>query len=264
MALVEKSSGRTKLLAALTVFREANPEMPDSDKQVLRRLEMDRGAATVFAVLPEQPPHWLLVQTCVQANEILRLFDQEVARSRRLLGSRRQRGNLDHLKKGVARIRAFLKDLRAQPVGRVLAQHSVPAQEMEVMWQGLALLEQTIRGEERIAHETPKRFGATRKTGKGAAELAAIGWIAEGFQKAVGGADWKSAAKLAELVLQCPVSEARIREAYRTRTGRDWRMPLYSPSEMGNAGKIKRVREIQEKARSAAEGQSPRLMTKRR
>jgi hypothetical protein len=85
---------------------------------------------------------------------------------------------------------------------------------MEVMWQGLSLLEQTIRGEERIAKETPKRFGATRKTGRGAAELAAIGWIAEGFQRAVGRADWKSAAKLAELVLQCPVSTARIREAF--------------------------------------------------
>jgi hypothetical protein len=261
--LVEKSSGRAKLLAALKIFRDANPETPDSEKEVLRRLEMDRGAAAAFEVLPEQPPHWALVETCVQANEILRLFDQEVARSSRLLGSRRQRGELDHIKKGVTRIRAFLKDLRAQPVGRVLAQHSVPAQEMEVMWQGLSLLEQTIRGEERIAKETPKRFGATRKTGRGAAELAAIGWIAEGFQRAVGRADWKSAAKLAELVLQCPVSTARIREAYRTRTSRDWRMPLYSPSEIESAAKVKRVRQVQEKSRSAAEGQQPRLTTKR-
>jgi hypothetical protein len=264
MTVGEKSWGRANLLAALKAFREANSEMPEAEKLVLRRLETDRGAAAAFAALPNQPPHWLLVLTCVQAAEILRLFDQEVARSKRLLGSKRNRGELDHLKNGLVRIRAFLKELRVQPVGRVLAQHSIPAEEMDAMWQGLSLLEQTICGEQRIAQETPKRFGATRKIGKGAGELAAIGWFAEGFRKAAGKADWKTGARLARVVLQCPVSEFRIREAYRTRAGRDWRMPLHSASEMRSSGKIRRVRGVQEKPRSATEGQQSRLTTKPR
>lgn len=265
MAKGGRNPGRASLLSALNAFRLANQEIPASEEIVLKRLLNDRRAAAAFAVVPlEATRGSLLVLTCLQAAEILKIFDQEVARSNRLLGSARKEGELDRLEKGLRAIDTFLKTLLAQPVGRIRTQHTLPSGMLESISNNFLLLQDILGTERRIAQETPRRLGATRKVGKGAAELAALGWIAEGFRRVVGKTDWDAVAQLAEVVLGKSVTADRIREAERTRNEREWRMPL-NPRRTGKASdEVVRVRRTRAASRSSADAQLPRLTPRSR
>lgn len=255
--------GRALLEGGIKAFRAANPELPKAEDEVLHRLLTDRRATSAFAALPEGCQQAkILVLTCIEAAEILRIFDREVARSEQLLGTRRQRGELDRLKKGIVAFEKFLDDLRSQPVGRLVAQHVLPPDALSALRNSLLFARDIIEGERRIACETPMRLGATRKSRvKGAAQLAAIGWMSEGVRKIVGRPNRKIIVQLAEVVLQCSVTEARVREAERTRLERDWRMPVRSidgqKPELGSILVI--TRRLEKSPRPSAVTLQPRL-----
>jgi hypothetical protein len=259
-----RGRGTKSLAAALDAFRASNPELLKSEKAVLQRLETDRRAAAAFGTLGANgATAELLILRCLEAAEILDVFAGEVARSKRLLGNTRKQGELERLEKGLVAFEKFIKRLRSEPVGRVWAQHKLAPGSFDLMWRFQVLASDIIAGEKRIAEETPKRFGATRNTGPGAAELAAIGWIANAVHQCSGEPNRKSVVKLAEVVLQCKATVFRVREAERTRLQREWRMPLRTAAtdKYASAGALL-SRQYVASARTTREARQSRLVEK--
>jgi hypothetical protein len=65
--------------------------------------------------------------TYIEALEIWRTFDDEIAESRRLLGSARKKGELDRLKNGLIAVGRFFQDLQKKPLGWVSSRGSIDA-----------------------------------------------------------------------------------------------------------------------------------------
>jgi hypothetical protein len=226
MATTRKRLGRQFLTRALKSFRNANAALSECENRALRRLNADRRAQMAYDQLPDQPAADALIWSCIEALEIGRTFDAEIAQSRRLLGSATQQGELDRLKNSLVGVERFFEELQNQPLGWVASQVRVPPGTLGQLFLALVFAKDLIEDQRRIASETPKRLGATRKVGLGAAELAAIGWLAENVRRHTHKANREVVRVLAEVVLQRTVTDHRVRKAERTRLGREWRRPF--------------------------------------
>jgi hypothetical protein len=210
---------------ALAAYRAAAGDHRDPKAAaVLDRLSSDERAAAAFAEfgLDEGGAHTILT-TCLQADELRRTFEGHV---RTMLDEQRKDGRLDRLCKAVEELRLFANELNRHPDDRLSASLRYDPSVITEVKHGLYYLADAIEARRRIAKETVRRLGATRKmfdAGK-AAETAAIRWLAEGVGRCCGRPCLRAAADLAEATLGGEVTIDRVRGALRTRR-RQWREP---------------------------------------
>jgi hypothetical protein len=259
---VQKQRGRQLLMRAVKAVKDSDPDLSDHDSRALERLSADRRAQRAYDYLPNQDAADALVWTYIAALEIRRTFNDEIAESRRLLGSARQQGKLDRLKNSLVAVERFFEDLKERPLGWVASQHRVPPGTLTALFVALVFAKDLLEGERRIASETPKRLGATRKLGPGAAELAAIGWLAGDVRHYTGKPNREVVRLLAEVVLQREVTDDRVRKAERIRLGREWQLPLRT-EDSGKSpyvGKLMSSRRTEPLRRTAAVAKQARLV----
>jgi hypothetical protein len=167
-----------------------------------------------------------IIASFIQAVEVKKRFKLKMAQE----GAALRR--TPKLAKAVADLRKFVDEVTASPADRISARIPVTAEEKRAYLQALYEIGRLIEFRVRIAQETPRRIGATRKSSsKEAEENAAIGWLAASIKRITGRA-WTSQSRLlAGILLGIPeVSEDRLRGALRNFTDREWRQSLSDPA----------------------------------
>jgi len=253
--------GRQILKATLQAFCAAQPKLGQREQALLARLEAAGPAQDAFALVPEPGRAAALLSTILQAAELQADFGLHIARAKRDLGSRTRRGELERCEKALSALRTYLSELQTGSVGWIQAQTIESPESLVRISAGLTALEDLVGAQRRIAQETLKRLGATRKAnGRQAATLAALGWLADGVKRLTDRPHRNHVAALARVVLRVRVSEDQIRAAERTRK-REWRMPLTNGPVVNMKGPVSRTRNVEESLRSAAHAKQPRLTT---
>jgi hypothetical protein len=257
-----KQHGRRLLVTAVNAIKKSNPDFSDRDNRAIGRLFATGKASEAYAYLPNQQAADSLTWAYIEAVEIRRTFDAEVAKSRRLLGTVKQQGQLDRLKSGLVAVEVFFRDLQRQPVGWVVSQQTVPAGELGNLFRSLLSARDLLEQQRRIALETPGRLGATRKLAPGAADLASIAWLAQEILKSTGKPNRRAVKLLAEVVLQREVKEDQVRKAEQRRLGRAWRQPPRKDNDRSPYAGIfmSSRRTYLGRARTAAVANQPRLI----
>jgi hypothetical protein len=220
-----KARADSKLLHdAIAAYRAADGDSLDrAAEAVLDRLSSDDRAAAAFAAfgLDENGARRILTG-CIEADELRRTFEEDIGA---MLREQRKDGRLDRLSKAVEELRLFAEELNRRPANRLSAFVTDDPSVIADVKRGLYHLADAIDTRRRIAKETIRRLGATRKNvdaGK-AAETAAIGWLADGVRRCCGRPFFKATADLAEVIFSGEITIDRVREASRTRQ-REWRV----------------------------------------
>lgn len=259
---VQKQRGRLLLMRAVKAAKDSDPDLSDHDNRALGRFSTDHRARKAYEYLPDQEAADALVWTYIEALEISKTFDAEIASSRRLLGTGRQQGELDRLLSGLVAVEGFFQDLLKKPVGWVASQQRVAPGALRQLFVSLAFARDLLEQQRRIAKETPKRLGATRKLSSNAAESAVIGWLAQGVLHQSGKPNREVVRLLAEVVMQREITDHRVRRAERVRLGRAWQQPLRT-EDSGKSpyvGKLMSARRTQPGRRTAAVAKQARLI----
>ena len=163
-----------RLHDALAAYRAAfGDHLDPKAAAVLDRLSSDERAAAAFAELGlnEGGAHTILT-TCLEADELRRTFEGHV---RTMLHEQRKDGRLDQLCKVVEELRLFANELNRQPDDRLSASLRCDPSVITEIKHGLYYLADAIEPRRRIAKETVRRLGATRKNvdaGKAANRMA--------------------------------------------------------------------------------------------
>lgn len=249
-------------MRAVKAARDSDPDLSDHDNRALGRLSTDQRARKAYEYLADQKAADALVWTYIEALEISRTFDDEIASARRLLGTARQQGELDRLLSSLVAVEIFFQDLLKKPVGWVASQQRVAPGTLRQLFVALVLARDLLEQQRRIAQETPKRLGASRKLGSNAVESAVIGWLAQGVLHLTGKPHREVVRLLAEVVMQRDVTDHRVRRAERVRLGRQWQQPLRT-EDSGKSpyvGELKSARRTQLGRRTAAVANQARLV----
>jgi hypothetical protein len=214
-----KPTSKTAFAAIVATFRERLPDLDTQGQAVLDRLLADDRAGDAFAAIaPDyENARWLIFDG-IKADALARTFGERIACEREMV----QR--LDRLDVAVSDLDKFWKEVSTPPDDPFAAWQTVSDEDAATVRRALYALSCAIAGRRRIASETPLRLGATRKTKAAAAQIAAIGWLADGVQRITQQPHTGHVAILAEIALGIgEVSEERVRKALRTRRNREWR-----------------------------------------
>jgi hypothetical protein len=154
---------------------------------------------------------------CIEANLVLRTFEERVkeapAKAHRLA----------EYDRSVMALRTFLKECEKPLSDRLEAGLPADPNETRSEFAAPTSIHDRIRIGKRIATETLKRFGATRKRrSKRAAETGTIVWIAGGVRRITERRNASLCADLAELILKHEVTLDQVSNAVET-SKREWR-----------------------------------------
>jgi hypothetical protein len=257
-----KHRGKSFLTRSVKSIKRANPDLSDLENRALGRLGADNRAVTAFNYLPNQSAADALVWTYIEALEVKRSFDSEIAWSQHLLGNKRQQGELDRLVNGLVAVGRFFENLQKQPLGWVASQQRVAPGELRQLFVAFETAKDLLEQQRRIANETPKRLGATRNTGPGAAERAVIGWLATGVRFQTRKPNREIVRLLAEVVLERSVTGLQVLKVEKSRLGREWRLPFRTQGRGQNpyVGQITSSRRTDFRRRTASEARQGRLV----
>jgi hypothetical protein len=220
---VKARTDSISLRDAIAAYRAAGEDSLDrAAEAVLDRLSSDDRAAAAFAAFGvNENRAYRVLTACIEADELRRTFEEHIGV---MLNEQRKDGRLDGLSKAVKELRLFTSELNRQPANRLSASLTYDPSVIRDIKSGLYFLDDAIEARRRIATETIRRLGATRKhvdAGK-AAKTAAIGWLADGVRRYCGRPFFRATADLAEAIFGGEIMPERVREAWRTRQ-REWR-----------------------------------------
>jgi hypothetical protein len=208
--------GQETIESAISAFSAAHVANFDKHgRRVFDRLKGDpRVRATLAAITQNDGAVGALLMACVEADLLMRTFNERVARERKTPE------RLNRLKQGIADLRQFLTEF-SRPTDPLEAWAVLSDAEILKYQAALDEMELIVETRRFIAPQTVLRFGATRKsskTNKQAAETAAIAWIADAVKHVAGRPLTLHAAILAEAALGvCDITIDRTRKALKTR-----------------------------------------------
>lgn len=210
---------KQRFKALLAEFRETAAGSLDEDEKLLMdRVTKNVEAPEIFAKIGDEVTVRQLLSLCVEAHSLARNFNKSIAEARRLLS------RAPAYKRAIADIDELLRKTQRPDLERLQAYTLPDPGRIELECKALASIRDRLAVGVRTANETVLRLGATRKShGRKAAEIAAIGWIAEGVKGITGRTNSRLTADLAEIVLGCTVSLDRVDSAAETRK-REWRV----------------------------------------
>ena len=217
----KRASEEAKVREAIAIWRKKNPEPDNHAKLVLTRLEKDSRAAEAFSIL-NLPPDLaaIVVGDCVIMDLNARTFAIRLAKEEAIQKS------LQVAKDGLKACAELLGNA-TRPKDALEAFVPLDPKQIDRLMQGLNDWEALISLRERIAHETPRRVGATyKRTGKKLrpAHRAAISWLADGVRRLTNKPHYEAVGKLAEVVLRPPqaIDVSQVRSVWRGR--KEWRI----------------------------------------
>ena len=216
--------GRSIMQAAVNRLLEVKPALSKRELALIARLDRDAEVHAAFSLMEDHARANALLNTILQAAELQEKFPTIIEDAKRFLGSASNQGELERHEKAIDRLETFLQRLRTSEVGRVQAQQIEDAGTLAAIREGQRALRSLIKTQRRIAEETIGRLGATRSSSaKNAANLAALGWLADGIRRLTGKPNRSLVAGLGQAVLQAPMTEDQVRVAERARL-HDWRV----------------------------------------
>jgi hypothetical protein len=201
-------------------FYEAVAKNLDEDEKLLmHRIAESPDAPDAFAEIKDSATIKRLLWLCVEVRFLAAHFNEFIGNAESAL----EKAARDE--RAIAHVEELLKETQAPAVKRLAAYTLPDRPRIKLEREALVSIKDRLAIRTRIAKETIFRFGATRKRhGPKAAEIAAIGWMAEGVQRITKQPNYNLVADLAELVLGCEVTMDRVKSAVGTRQG-DWRVP---------------------------------------
>jgi len=217
--------GRAIMQAAVNRLLEVEPALSRREMALVARLDRDAEVHGAFSRMVDHACADALLNTILQAAELQARFPTIIKDAKRLLGSASTLGELERHEKAINGLEIFLQRLQTSKVGRVQAQQIEDAGTLVAIRKGHRSLRSIIKTQRRIAEETIGRLGATRSSSaKNAANLAALGWLADGIRRLTGKPNRSLVAGLSQAVLQVAMTEDQVRVAERVRV-HGWRVP---------------------------------------
>jgi hypothetical protein len=208
--------GQETIESAISAYSSASATNFDKyGRRVFDRLKGDpRVPETLAAITQNDIETGALLRACVEADLLMRTFNERVARERKTPE------RLNRFKQGIADLRKFLTEF-SRPTDPLEAWAVLSDAEILKHQNALDDLELIVETRRLVASQTMLRFGATRKsskTNKQAAERAAIGWIADAVKHVARRPLARHAAILAEAALGVrDIDFDRARKALKTR-----------------------------------------------
>lgn len=196
-------------------------ECDDSDKKALARIVSSKSALEALVEMQLTDAQLKKVMfSFIQAANVSQKFKLILAREATM--PRR----LEKLGKAVTDLRTFVSEVSDPPEDSLSAWISIDAADKDKWLQALYEITSLIRTRGRIARETPRRIGATRKlSSKVAQENAGIGWLAASIKRICGRPYDRQTRRLAEVLFGIrEISEDRLRRALRNHTEHEWRI----------------------------------------
>jgi hypothetical protein len=212
------AADKARFKALMAEFQEAATENLDEDEKLLiRRIAESTEAPSIFAKVKDDVTAKRLLSLCVEAHYLAKNFHRLVSEARQVLAA-----GPEH-ERAIADVEKLLRETQAPTLNRLTAYTPPDSDRIALEWKALESIKDRMAVQLRTADETILRLGATHKShGKKAADIAAIGWMAEGIKRITKKTNSRLSADLAELVLGCEVSLDRVDNAAETRK-REWR-----------------------------------------
>jgi hypothetical protein len=212
---------------AVALARASNDAPDQSAKRVVSQLIADPGASEALRAITKSDRDLVRVlRACYQSKEISRTFSSTMSRERVIIQL------ADKLKKGLTETALFLdREIGPHGPGRGLlaAEVNLSGEDKARLLNSLETIGDTLSARDRAAQETILRYGSTRNSAlenENAGQTAAIGWLADSIARIAGKPHTRHVAVLAKVSLETKdiVTSERVREALKTRRGRDWRV----------------------------------------
>jgi hypothetical protein len=199
-------------------FQEAADQNLDEDeKALIQRIAQSTEAPSIFAKVKDDQTAKRLLSLCVEGYYLAKNFHRLIAEARRVLAAGQK------YERAIADVEKLLKETQSSTLNRLAAYTLPDSNRIALEYEAMTSIKDRLAVQLRTANETILRLGATRKgREKRAADIAAIGWLAEGVRRITKSTNSRLSADLAELVLGCDVSLDRVDNAAETRK-REWR-----------------------------------------